>query len=190
MFKHMDDEPRFEYQLKVPKERVAVLIGKDGEVKKYIEEETGTEIDVDSKEGEVTVSGTDGLDLMTAREIIKAIARGFNPDLAKLLLKQDYALEIMKISDYAKTQNDCLRLKGRVIGREGKSRRFIENLTDCHISVYGKTLAIIGETEKLAIARKAVDALLRGSQHSRVFQWLERQKRQGRNSDFRSIEFN
>jgi ribosomal RNA assembly protein len=187
----MEDEQRFEYQLKVPKERVAVLIGKDGDVKKYIEEETGTHIDVDSKEGEVTVSGNDGLDLMTAREIIRAIARGFNPDLAKLLLKPDYALEVLKISDYAKTQNDAMRLKGRVIGREGKSRRFIEDITECHISVYGKTLAILGETEKLAVARKAVDSLLRGSQHSRVFQWLERQRRQMREPEFaKSIDFN
>ena len=39
----------FEYAIKIPKERVAVLIGKAGEVKKKIMQETGIEVDVDSK---------------------------------------------------------------------------------------------------------------------------------------------
>jgi len=180
----MEETERYEYHLKIPKERIAVLIGKEGEVKKSIEEETKTELDIDSKEGEVAVSGTDGLDMLTAREIIRAISRGFNPDIAKLLLKPDYGLEIISTTDYAKTANDAIRLKGRVIGREGKSRKLIENHTECYISVYGKTLSIIGEIEKLAIARKAIELLLRGSQHSKVFQWLERQRRQMRQSDF------
>ena len=52
-----------------------------------------------------------------------AIARGFNPELSLLLLKPDYAFEIVQIKDYAKTKNSMLRLKGRVIGQEGKSRK-------------------------------------------------------------------
>lgn len=174
----------YEYQLKIPKERLGVLIGTDGEIKKKIEEETHTEIRVDSREGEVSVSGTDALTLLTAREIIKAIARGFNPDIAMLLLKHDYGLEILSIKDYAKTSNDEIRLKGRVIGKEGKSRRIIETITECYISVYGKTLSIIGESENLAVARKAVDSLLKGSPHSRVFRWLEMQRKQLKDREF------
>ncbi len=178
------EEERYEYQLKIPKERIAVLIGKEGDIKKKLEEETDTEINIDSKEGEVTVSGSDALDLLTAREIIKAVGRGFNPEIAMLLLKPDYGLEIISINDYAKTSNDAIRLKGRVIGKEGKARRIIEDMTGCSISVYGKTLAIIGESEKLAIARKAVDSLLKGSPHSRIYRWLERQRRQMRDHLF------
>ena len=174
----MAEEDIYEYQLKIPKERIAVLIGKDGDIKKRIEEATKVKVDVDSKEGEVTVSGSDALSLLTAREIIHAIARGFNPEIAMLLLKSDCGLEILSLYDYAKTSNDALRLKGRVIGKEGKARRVIETITDCHISVYGKTIALLGESEKLAVARRAVDSLLRGSPHSRVYKWLERQKRQ------------
>ena len=179
----MDNET-YEYALKIPKERIAVLIGKDGETKAIIEENTGVDIDVDSKEGEVTVSGTDALDLLTVREIVRAIGRGFNPDIALLLLKSDYALELVSIRDFAKTSNDALRLKGRVIGKEGKARTIIEQLTECYISVYGKTIAIIGETERLSIARKAVEQLLKGSQHARIFTWLERQRRRFKQDDF------
>jgi len=43
----------FSYDIKIPKDRVAVLIGKNGKVKEQIEIETDTGLDIDSKEGEV-----------------------------------------------------------------------------------------------------------------------------------------
>ncbi len=124
------------------------------------------------------IKGDDGLKLYTAREIVRSIARGFNPKIALLLLKTDYALEIIDMKEIAgKSKNTLMRLKGRVIGKGGKSREEIERLTDCHISVYGKTVGIIGETVQVAVARKAVAMLLQGSMHKTVYRFLEKQKK-------------
>jgi ribonuclease Y len=68
-------------------------------------------------------------------------------------------------------------MKGRVIGRKGKSRSTIEEMTGCFISVYGKTVAIIGSISQVSIARRAVESLLMGSMHASVYKWLEKQKR-------------
>lgn len=169
----------FSYELKIPKERVAVLIGKEGEVKKALEDDTHTRIKIDSKEGDVFVYGKDALGLYSCREIIIAIGRGFNPDLAKLLLKNDYIFEMVNLNEYTgKSKNTMLRLKGRVIGKEGKSRRLIEELSEAHISVYGKTIAIIGTPEEASMAKKAVEALLGGSTHANVYKWLEKRRRE------------
>lgn len=168
----------YSYELKVPKNRVAVIIGKGGSIKKEIEESTKTKLTIDSKEGDIFVSGEDALGLYTAREIIKAIGRGFNPDIAKLLLKSDYVLEVVDVSEYVgKSKEAMLRLKGRVIGKEGKSRRLIEELAECSISVFGKTISIVGLPESTANARQAVESLLRGSTHANVYKWLERRRR-------------
>ncbi|MBI2650531.1 RNA-processing protein, partial [Candidatus Woesearchaeota archaeon] len=72
----------YSYELKVPRNRVAVIIGKEGSIKKEIEESTKTKLNIDSKEGDIFVSGEDALGLYTAKEIIKAISRGFNPNIA------------------------------------------------------------------------------------------------------------
>ncbi|MAG91090.1 RNA-processing protein [Candidatus Woesearchaeota archaeon] len=169
----------YSYELKVPKSRVAVIIGKEGSVKKDLEESTKTKLEIDSKEGDVFVSGEDALGLYTAREIIKAIGRGFNPDIAKLLLKPDYIFEVVDLKEFiGKSKDAMLRLKGRVIGKEGKSRRLIEELTECDISVFGRTIGIIGDPESAASARQAVESLLRGSNHSTVYKWLERRRRE------------
>ena len=100
----MTSQSEFIYELKIPKERIAVLIGTKGQMKKDIEISTNTKIKVDSKEGDVLLTGKDAINLFNAREIIKAIGRGFNPNIAVLLLKQDYALEIIDIEEYAHTK--------------------------------------------------------------------------------------
>src|SRR3989344_5434245 len=158
----------FSYELKIPKERIAVLIGENGKTKKEIEEATQSKLDI-TKDGEVTIIGSDGLLLYTTREIVRAVARGFNPKIALLLLKTDYALEIIEIKDVAgKNKATFQRIKGRVIGKEGKSRMEIERLTDTHISVFGKTVAIIGESAHALLARKALAMIIEGSMHNTV----------------------
>ena len=169
----------YSYELKVPKNRVAVIIGKEGSIKREIEESTNTKLNIDSKEGDIFISGEDGLGLYTAREIIKSIGRGFNPEIAKLLLKPDYIFEVVDLGEFVgKSKDAMLRLKGRVIGKEGKSRRLIEELTECNISVFGKTISIIGLPESAACARRAVESLLSGSTHANVYKWLEKRRRE------------
>ena len=172
----MSDE-EYSYELKITKDRIAVLIGTKGETKIDIEKETNCKIDVDSTDGDVVISGKDAVTLFSLREVIKAIARGFNPELAKQLLKQDYILEIISLNDYSKEKSHQQRLKGRVIGMAGKSRTTIEDLTECYVSVYGKTIAIIGKVEMVAICKRSIESLLGGSPHANVYKWLERQRK-------------
>jgi len=172
----MADE-EYSYDLKITKDRIAVLIGTKGETKQDIERETNCKIQVDSKEGDVTLTGKDAVTLFALREVIKAIARGFNPELAKQLLKQDNILEIISLNDYSREKSHQLRLKGRVIGMDGKARNTIEDLTECYVSVYGKTIAIIGKIEMVSICKRALESLLSGSPHANVYKWLERQRR-------------
>ncbi len=171
------------FELKIPKERIAVLIGKNGKQRKEIETATNTEINIDSKEGDVFIKGKDGLDIYTAKEIILAVGRGFNPELAMLLLKVDYAFELISIADHAKSKESQLRLKGRIIGKEGKTRKLIEDLTNTNISVFGKTASIIGRNDMVLIAKKAIDMLIEGSTHATVYKWLEKQRRQVKNEE-------
>ena len=131
----MDD---FAYQIKIPKDRIAVLIGKKGETKRALEGSLKVNLEIDSHEGDVNISGKDALDLYATREIIRAIGRGFNPEIAMLLLKQDYAFEILTLPETDK-KNQMTRVKGRIIGTDGKTRRIIEETTECYLCVYGKT---------------------------------------------------
>ena len=176
----------YSYELKIPKERIAVLIGKEGEIKSEFEELTKTKIDIDSKEGDITISGPDSLSMFTLKEVIRAIGRGFNPEIARLLLKQDYVLEVLPLLDYLKNKNHLERIKGRVIGAGGKSRTTIENLTETFICVYGKTISIIGQAEGVTNAKKAIESLIAGSPHANVYRWLEKTRRKIREQEIKN----
>ena len=173
--------------LKIPRERIGVLIGKKGSIKKTIEKELGVKLDID-EDGTVTIYGTDKqkdpLAVWKAKDIVRAIGRGFNPEIALKLVSDEYVLEVIDIEGYASSENSVRRLKGRVIGKEGKSRRYIEDLTGANVSVYGKTVAIVGEHEPVQIAKEAVEMLLRGASHSKTFKFLERERQKIKRAKF------
>ena len=168
----------FSYIVKIPKERIAILLGVKGKVKKKIEKALKIKMEVDSKDGDVFLNGDDSITLMTAQNIVKAIGRGFNPEFALGLLEENIDLEIIDIEPFSNnSKKDIIRLRSRIIGTEGKARKTIEELTDTHIVIYGKTIAIIGDYESVALARRAFESLLEGSRHSTVYAWLERQRK-------------
>ncbi len=165
----------YSYEVRIPKERVAVLIGKSGETKRALERATHSRIRVDSEDGNIYITGEDSLKLFTLRDVITAIGRGFNPETAKLVLNPGFSLEVVNIKDFVKpSKNHLLRVRARVIGRSGKTRETLERLSGTHISIYGKTIAIIGTSERASIARQAVEYLVKGSPHGHVYKWLER----------------
>ncbi|MCW1297955.1 MAG: KH domain-containing protein [Candidatus Parvarchaeota archaeon] len=167
---------KFTQIVKVPKERINVIIGKGGEVKKKIEEETNTKIKI-SEEG-VSIEGDDSVMVWIVRDLIRAIARGFSPEKAFRLLNEENIIEIIDLTEYAgKSKNALVRLKGRIIGKEGKARKLIEELSETYISVYGKSVALIGKIENIEIARRAIIMLLEGARHATVYRMLERERR-------------
>ncbi|WXG45601.1 MAG: KH domain-containing protein [Candidatus Atabeyarchaeum deiterrae] len=169
--------------IRIPQARVGVVIGKDGEVKKRIEQETNTKITIDSEEGNVTVETTeeteDPLAAWKARDIIMAIARGFNPKKAFRLLEEDEAIEVIELSDFVgRSENALNRIRGRLIGENGKTRRIIEELTGGNISIYGRTVSIIGEFDQLSVAKETLILLINGAQHRTVYRFLHRKSRE------------
>ena len=64
--------------VKIPRERVAVLIGTDGSVKEQIEGH-GVTLDIDSTTGDVVIQGKDSLAELDSERVIKSIGRGFTP---------------------------------------------------------------------------------------------------------------
>ncbi len=169
------------FYLRIPAERVGVLIGPGGETKARIQERTGVHLEIDSSSGEVTVDeshANDPAEALKVRDLVMAVGRGFSEERAFRLLKEDIYFEAFDIKDFAHSRNRLAQIKARMIGTRGKTRRIVEELTSVDMSVYGHTVALIGEAFHLAIAREAVEMLLRGSEHNTVYRFLERKREQ------------
>jgi|APSaa5957512576_1039674.scaffolds.fasta_scaffold135052_1 ribosomal RNA assembly protein len=163
-------------EIKIPRERIAILIGEKGVTKRQVEKVTKTKIDVNSKDGDVFIDGEDSLLVVTAGHIVKAIGRGFNPNIAMGLAREDTIMEMVNIQDFVGSSKKSEEItKARIIGTGGKARKTIETMTDTQVSIYGKTVAIIGKPESVFLARRAVEIILNGAPHSHAYMWVRKQ---------------
>lgn len=164
----------FNYELKVPKDRVAVLVGVGGSTRKKLVSSLKVKVFIDSKEGVVNINSDDGLKLMVAKDVVRAIARGFNPEVALNLIREDYMLDVIDITDYTgRSKKKLYGVKGRLIGQEGKTRKNIKYIAGVDMVVYGKTVSLIGEYSRVSYVRRAIEILISGSRHGYAYKWLE-----------------
>jgi ribosomal RNA assembly protein len=170
--------------LRIPKERVGVLIGPEGKIKKSIEEKLLVELQIDSETGGVTAmlaeKAEDPSLLFRVKDVVTAIGRGFSPEHAFRLIRDEEAmLDVIDLRlVFGRSESDIRRVKGRIIGMNGKTRRIIEELTDTSVAIYGHTIGIIGNIEQAQAAREAIQMLINGSLHSVVYRFLHRKRRE------------
>ncbi len=166
---------------RIPDDRIGVLIGPGGGTKRELARRTGAEVEVDADDGEVRVAApdTDPMAAIRAREVVLAIGRGFSPPRAMRLLRDGMFLRILdiKVETGRREKAALRRIRARVIGTKGRARARLEELSGCSVSVYGATVALIGDEHQIERAGRAVELLLRGSEHSTVFHLLARLRR-------------
>jgi ribosomal RNA assembly protein len=155
--------------LLVPKDRIRVVM--DSKAKGVIEKELGVKISF--SDNLVEIEG-EGIELFRAKDVVKAIGRGFSPKKAFRLFDEEEILDIIEMSGMK--ENKIRVIRSRLIGTKGKARRLIERFSGCSVSVYGKTVSMIGKYEQITIAKGAAEMIIRGSKHSKVYGFLQSQK--------------
>ena len=182
----------FEKVIRIPNDRIAVLIGKSGNVKSKIEKLCNVSLDIDGDTGEVLIKSygdVENFSPFKAMEIVTAIGRGFSPENALTLLKGENILHVIDLREFAgKSNANVERIKGRIIGEGGRARRNMENLSGTHISVYGRTVSIIGDSSKLRKAVDAISSISSGSMHGTVYTKLEAANRQAKHEKMKLWE--
>ena len=170
--------------VRVPKERVGVLVGPDGKVKREIEDKLKVELKIESEDGgvEITINekAEDPSVLFRAKDVVTAVGRGFAPEQAfRLIRNEDAVFDFVDLrAVFGRSESDIRRVKSRIIGMNGKTRRTIEELTEADVVVYGHTVGLIGTFEQVDAARNAVQMLVEGSQHHSVYAFLQKKRRE------------
>jgi ribosomal RNA assembly protein len=161
------------------RDRIGVLIGRGGEVKRRLEEELGVDITVDSGTGQVKIKRAEGEidEFMEAINIERAIGYGFSPEKARRLLQEDHGLQIIDLTNHVgKSPKEISRVKARIIGDEGRTWRLIEETAEVDMTIYRSYVGLIGGYEELLVANEAIGMLIRGSPHKFVYNYLFRQR--------------
>jgi len=164
--------------VKVPDDRIGVLIGAGGETMREIEERAEVRLDIDSESGKVSIEKVgDPIKGLKGPDIVRAIGRGFAPEDALRLLEDDMMMfDIVDIDAASRNKNDLRRHKGRLIGEGGRTRELMQELTGASVTIYGSTLGIIGGPQQVEAVREAAEMILDGAPHGSVYSFLERKR--------------
>ena len=169
---------------RVPKNRIAVLIGKGGQTRKMLEEISGAELDIDSQTGEVMAEWKEEPDpvvRMKMPDVVLAIGRGLAPSRAIQLIQDDVFLRMYDIREWVGRQpNQTRRMRSRLIGRNGRIRSLIEEISNCEMAIHGSTVLVIGDRDGITLAGPAIEGILRGSEHSTILHGLEQDRKRMR----------
>jgi ribosomal RNA assembly protein len=179
-----------EHLARIPQDRIAVLIGKGGETRRMLEEACGATLEIDSKNGEVMADwgevDADPVVRMKMPDVIVAIGRGLAPKRAVQLIQDEVSLKMYDIREWVGRQpNQTRRMRSRLIGRNGRIRSLIEEISRCEMAIYGSTVLVIGDEDGLALAAPAIEGILRGSEHSTILHGLEQDRKRQRISSRR-----
>jgi len=182
--------------LKIPDDRIGVLIGTEGETKERIERRTDSTVTVDSESGAVAVErgDDDPLRSLKAPRVVKAIARGFPPESALRLLEdidgdaEMVVYESIDIDSATGSDSEKRSKKGRLIGKNGRTRELMEELTGAEVRIYGDSFGVIGTPDQVEVATTAAEMLLDGAPHGTVYSYMEQKRKELRPSGIEYTE--
>ena len=112
---------------------------------------------------------------------VEAVDMGFPIIVALDLKNEDYVFKKISIKSIAQ-RNNLSQVRARVIGRERKAMDNFEYLTGCNISLHDNWVGIIGQEEMVRRAEYALKHLIAGSNHSKVYSYLEKEKAKEKDS--------
>ena len=143
-------------------------------IKKAVPEiEDKVKVKIGFGRGKVSIRGG-GLDEYIVEQIIRAVDFGFHIGDALLLIRKDFVLESIDIKSHTPRKN--LRdVRARLIGRKGKAKKTIENLTGSVIVIQNNKVGIIVDSEHLETVVQGIELLIQGAKHGNVFAYIEKQ---------------
>ncbi len=124
------------------------------------------------QDGRVKIDGA-AYDEYNAKNVIEAFGKGFSIGESFKLLNDEYYFKYVNLKDLLKNDAEIKRIKARIIGQDGKTKSYIEDVSNVSLSLFDNTVGIIGTTEELAIATAALQILVEGGTHKKAYRIME-----------------
>ncbi len=140
------------------------------EHKEEVEKKVGVKLTFDGKR--VLYQG-DAVQEYNAERVLQAMAFGFSAKEALQLLEPDTSFKVIMMRHFTR-RKDMEEVRSRVIGKEGKTKRTIENITDCDIIISNNDIGILGPSTQVETAIVGLGNLIRGTKEANTYAFLER----------------
>ncbi len=127
----------------------------------------------------MTVDGA-AVDEFVAITILEAIVFGFSFKQAIALKNEEFSFRKIHIRDFTRRKN-LKDVRSRLIGREGKTRRTLEEISNCDVVIGESEVGIIGLADAVESATQAAINIIKGSKQANAYRYLERMNTEKKN---------
>ncbi len=117
-------------------------------------------------------------DVLKARDFVLALDNCVEEDVALDVLRKDFMVYLIDLRNIFQDKEDIKRILGRIIGENGKIKTKIMEITECHITITDSKILLLGSYEDIEYARHAIQIIVDGSPHTRLFKYLEKVRRE------------
>lgn len=138
--------------------------------KENLERQLGVKINIQGKK--VTIEG-DSFKEYESLMILEAMQFGFSAKKALTLMDEQMVFRKIPIKSFTRRKN-LTEVRGRIIGKEGKTKRTMEDISGCDIAINESEIGLIGPAEEIEEATTAITNLIRGTKQANVYRFLER----------------
>ncbi len=105
--------------------------------------------------------------------VLDAINIGFSAKKALSLKEESKIFRVLNIKNITRKKN-LEEVRARVIGSKGKTKRTLENISNCEIVIKGNEMGIIGEAESIENTITGISNLIRGTKEANTYRYLEK----------------
>ena len=138
--------------------------------KKELEKNLDVEIDI---KGKKVVAKGQPLNEYEATKVLDAINFGFSAKKALSLKEENVVFRILNIKKFTKKKNLKV-VRARIIGKQGKTKKTIENISNAHIIIKDNEIGIIAQADSIEDIVTALTSLIRGTKQSNTYRYLEK----------------
>jgi ribosomal RNA assembly protein len=164
-------------------------LNKNPELLKEAKEITGTEVILNKENlNAVIISKGRGSDVVKMRDFLISLTLGVDEFDAKKLLTDEYMLYLIDLKTIIDSKEDISRILARIIGEEGKIKKRISEATGCSLYISDSKIALIGSYDEIEYAKNAIQIIIDGSPHARLFKYLEKVIRERKMKQFSATQ--
>ena len=165
----------------MPAERLAEL-RKAAKARKGIESACGCRIAI---EGDIALISGKPYGEFIAKGVLQAFGRGFDIEVARLLLGDNCYFASIDLKEELGSETRVRRIKARIIGENGRTKKYIEGVSSAKMCIYGDTVSFIGSIDEIREAETAVNTLVEGGTHRLAYLRMEAAHRKNKEAAHR-----
>ncbi len=149
--------------------------------KSQLEKKLNTKITLKGRQ--VTLISKNPLDEYEASIILDAMNFGFSAKKVLMIKEQEMLFRIINIKNFTRKKN-LNEVRARIIGTKGRTKRTIEDISNCHILIKDNEVGIICNAYDIEEIITGITNLIRGTKQSNTYRYLEKMNRRKKEIDY------